>query len=231
VQLRLSPANLHPWRVSPGRARAIQSELAARVRIEPPHGPLRLIAGLDAAFSSDGKYCLAAVVLWDLQTGELIEQRVAQRRLYFPYIPGLLSFREAPSLLAALRKLEQQPHVLLCDGQGIAHPRRLGIASHLGVLCNLPSVGCAKSRLIGSHAEPGPQRGAWAPLYHAGTCLGSVLRTRSHVRPVYVSAGHLLDLPTARKLVLRCALRYRLPEPTHLADRLVSAGKVSSVPT
>lgn len=215
----------HPWRLSPQQAIAVQRRLAARVCVQPPSGPWRFVAGLDAAFSADGRWCLGAVVLWDLEGQGVVEQHIAARRLAFPYVPGLLSFREAPALLAALRKLGRRPDVLMCDGQGIAHPRRLGIAAHLGVICDLPSVGCAKSRLVGEHAPPGLARGCRVELRDRGELIGAVLRTQDSVRPVYVSVGHRCDLPGAVALVLRCATRYRLPEPTRLADRLVAAVK------
>jgi deoxyribonuclease V len=187
------------------------------------------VAGLDAAFSLDGKYCLAAAVLWDLHSRDVVESRLVQRRVTFPYRTGLLSFREAPALLAALRKLQQPPDVLLCDGQGIAHPRRLGIACHIGLFYRLPSIGCAKSRLIGTFSEPGPLRDSRSPLLVAGIPVGYVLRTRSHVRPVYVSPGHLTDLETACAMVLRCTSHYRIPEPTRLADQMVHAARVTGV--
>jgi deoxyribonuclease V len=183
------------------------------------------VAGLDGAFSPDGSRCIAGVVLWDLLEGRVAEQHTATAKLRFPYIPGLLSFREIPAWVAALRKLGRRPDVLMCDGQGIAHPRRFGIASHLGVLCNLPAIGCAKSRLIGAHDAPPARRGGRAPLRHGDEVIGTVLRTQTGVRPVYVSLGHRISLAAAEALVLSCACKYRLPEPTRLADRLVAAAK------
>jgi len=165
-------------------------------------------------------------VLWDLRERRVVERQIATAKLRFPYIPGLLSFREVPAWVAALRKLRQAPDVLMCDGQGIAHPRRFGIASHLGVLCGLPSIGCAKSRLVGAHDEPPARRGGRAPLLDKDEVIGTVLRTQNGIRPVYVSIGHRLDLASAEALVLACALKYRLPEPTRLADRLVAEAKV-----
>ena len=215
----------HSWTLKPRAAMALQRELAARVQVVSPPGELRFIAGLDAAFSADGQQCLAAVVLWDARQQCILEQQTSARRLAFPYIPGLLSFREAPALLAAMRRLRRTPDALMCDGQGLAHPRRLGIASHVGILCGLPTIGCAKSRLCGKHVEPAHQRGSGAPLMDGDEQIGEVLRTQAGVNPVYVSVGHLCDLVTARELVLTCATRYRLPEPTRLADRLVAAAK------
>lgn len=215
----------HPWNLSPAEAVALQRQLAGKVRVGATVAALRLVAGLDAAFSTDGRECLAAVVLWDATEGRVVEQHVARRPLAFPYVPGLLSFREAPVLLAALERLDSTPDVLLCDGQGLAHPRRFGIACHLGVLLDLPSVGCAKSRLTGEHAAPGPKRGSGVPLLDGEEVIGCVLRSRDRVRPLYVSVGHRIDLAGAAALVLGCGRGYRLPEPTRLADRLVASAK------
>jgi deoxyribonuclease V len=219
------PRAPHSWRLSPAAAIRVQRELAGRIATASAPGPFRWIAGLDAAFSPDGRECIAGVVLWDRPTGSVIEQHTARRPLRFPYVPGLLSFREVPALLAALRKLRQRPDVLMCDGQGRAHPRRFGLACHLGLLCGLPSIGCAKSRLIGTHHEPGLRRGSRASLTDRGELIGEVLRTQPGVRPLYVSVGHGLSLEQCRGLVLECATRFRLPEPTRLADRLVARAK------
>lgn len=215
----------HGWNVSPARAIEIQRELAARIRRRPPRGPLRRVAGLDAAFSRDGRSCIAGVVVWDRFSRRVIEQHIARRRLAFPYVPGLLSFREAPALLAALRKLRAAPDALMCDGQGLAHPRRFGLACHIGLIAGLPALGCAKSRLTGDHFQPGRARGARVPLTERGEVIGAVLRTREGVKPVYVSIGHDFDLASAIRLVLQCTAGYRLPEPARLADRLVSEAK------
>ncbi len=204
---------------------ALQRWLASWVRVIPLRQPVRLVAGLDAAFSADGRHCIAGVVLWDACARAVVERRVALRPLRFPYIPGMLSFREAPVIVAALRKLGTRPDALICDGHGLAHPRRCGIACHIGILTGLPTIGCAKSRLIGRHREPGPKRGARAVLMDRGEIVGSVLRTQDGVKPVFVSIGHKVDLRTAERVVLMCATRYRLPEPTRLADELVAAAK------
>jgi deoxyribonuclease V len=219
------PRAPHSWHLTPRQAVALQKKLSQRVQAERGEGELRFVAGLDAAFSGDGKHCIAGVVLWDVVEERVVEQHTAKRRLSFPYIPGLLSFREVPAWMAALRKLRQTPDALMCDGQGLAHPRRFGIACHLGVLCGLAAVGCAKSRLVGTHPEPPEARGGRAPLMDHGQVVGTVLRTQTGIKPVYVSLGHLMDLPTAEELVLRCATRYRLPEPTRLADKLVAQEK------
>jgi deoxyribonuclease V len=219
------PATLHSWTLTPRKAIALQRELALRVQCQPLESTPRWIAGLDAALTVDGRYCLAAVVLWDRQERRVEEQHTARRRLRFPYIPGLLSFREAPALLAALRRLRRTPDVLMCDGQGRAHPRRFGIACHLGVFCDLPAIGCAKTRLTGQHEEPRQPRGSRAPLTADAEVIGEVLRTQTGVKPLFVSVGHRIDLAGARDLVLECAVPHRLPEPTRLADRLVAAAK------
>ncbi|MGC8990146.1 MAG: deoxyribonuclease V [Verrucomicrobiia bacterium] len=215
------PRPPHRWRLSPARAIAVQMRLAGRVVKEWDGRGVRWVAGLDAAFSR--WHCIGAVVLWDLAKGVVEEQHIAVRPLIFPYIPGLLSFREAPALLGALRKLRRTPDVLMCDGQGIAHPRRFGIASHVGVLTGLPSIGCAKSRLTGEYCEPGFCRGDSAPLVDHGEVIGAVVRSRANTKPVYVSIGHLIDLPSAVRTVLAATTVYRLPEPTRLADLLVTA--------
>jgi len=177
---------------------------------------------VDVGFEDDGATARAAVAVLRYPSLELVDHAVARRRVRFPYIPGLLSFREAPAVLAALRRLRVAPDVLLCDGQGIAHPRRLGIASHLGILSGLPSIGVAKTRLIGEHQQVPDRRGAWVPLFDRGECIGAVLRTRAHVKPLYVSIGHRVSLPTAIALVMACVGRFRLPETTRWAHRLAS---------
>lgn len=215
------PRAPHRWKVTPRQAIAIQQRLASEVLHAAPPGPIRLVAGVDAAFSADSKQCLAAVVLWDIDKRQVVEQHTAVRTLTFPYIPGLLSFREAPAVLSALRKLRDEPDAIVCDAQGFAHPRRFGLACHVGVICDRPAIGCAKSVLIGEYREPAIRRGSRAALEHDGERIGTVLRTRTGVKPVFVSVGHLIDLPGAERVVLDCAPRYRLPEPTRLADAAV----------
>ncbi|GBD33036.1 Endonuclease V [bacterium HR33] len=223
--MRLPPSP-HPWTLGVRDAIALQRRLAGEVRSRlPPGAPLRYVAGVDAAFSGDGRTVIAACVLWDLLEGSVVEWRSAVRRVRFPYVPGLLSFREAPAVLAALRKLRAEPDAILCDAHGRAHPRRFGMACHVGLLAGRPTVGCAKSRLVGQHEDPPVARGSWRPLLDGRRVIGSVLRTQEGVRPVYVSVGHLIDLAAARRLVLACAVRYRLPEPSRLADQLVRAIK------
>jgi deoxyribonuclease V len=225
--MKIPPAP-HAWNLSPARAAAVQRRLAGRVQEQPPTRPIRRIAGIDCAFTADR--CLACAVLWDLESGEVVETSEAARPLRFPYVPGLLSFREAPSVLAALRRLRGEPDALMCDGHGRAHPRRFGIACHVGVLCDLPTVGVAKSRLVGTHRTPGLRRGARTALRHEGERIGSVLRTRDDVKPVYVSVGHRIDLATAERITLAAARGRRLPEPTRLADRAVAEFKRRAAP-
>lgn len=209
----------HRWQITPKQAVAVQRRLAGRVRLCPAPVP-RLIVGLDCAFT--GEDILAAAVVWDVRAQSVVEERTLRDRVRFPYVPGLLSFREIPVLLKLLRRLRSDPQGILCDGQGIAHPRRFGLAAHLGVVVGSPTVGCAKSRLCGTHDDPGATRGAHAPLLDGGERIGSVLRTQDNVRPLFVSPGHLVDHASSRRWVLAAGTRYRLPEPTRRADRLVA---------
>ena len=214
----------HPWDVSPAEAVAIQRRLAPLARTGAPVRleDVRTVAGIDASYREVGR---AAVVVLTYPALEVVEQAVATVASVFPYVPGLLSFREGPVVLAALAKLTARPDLLMFDGQGYAHPRRLGLASHIGLLAGLPSIGCAKSRLVGRHDEPGPALGDRAPLVAGGETVGMVLRTKPRTRPLFVSPGYRVDLETAVAVVLRCLRGYRLPEPTRLADRL--AGEAS----
>lgn len=215
----------HNWAITPRQAIVIQKKLSSMISRSGSPVRIRLAAGLDAAFTPDKKGCIGGVVLWDIEERKIVERYTAVRELYFPYIPGLLSFREAPALISALRQLRTVPDLLICDGQGIAHPRRLGIASHIGVITGLPAIGCAKSRLVGDYREPGPKRGDASPLCDKNERVGTVLRTRDRVKPVYVSVGHKIDLDLAVRIILDCTIGYRLPEPTRLADHLVAEHK------
>lgn len=214
---------LHGWDLDAREALALQKELAGRVDVSRPLGPWRTIAAADVSFNRGGETLYAAVVLLEAGSLGLIERVGVAGPARFPYIPGLLSFREAPPLLEAFARLKQTPDVVLCDGQGIAHPRRLGIASHLGLWLGLPTVGCAKSRLCGVHEEPGPQRGDRTPLLDRGEVIGSVVRTKDRVKPLFVSPGHLCDLESAVALVLATSRRYRLPDPARQAHEYVNA--------
>jgi deoxyribonuclease V len=211
---------LHRWAVTPRQAAALQRRLAGRVVLRPPPGHrVRLVAGVDGAYAA-GRVFAAAVVL-RIPGLEEVERAVCSMPIPFPYVPGLLSFREAPAFARALRRLRTAPDLLLVDGQGLAHPRRLGIACHLGLLAGIPTVGVAKSVLVGEFRAPGRAAGSWTPLVHRGETVGAAIRLRDGGRPLLVSPGHLCDLRAARRWVLACAAGHRLPEPTHLADRAV----------
>lgn len=212
----------HRWDLSPAEARALQTDLRTRVRCEPLSGPVQWVAGVDVSVKEGT--CRAAVVLVSLPGLDPAEAVVAERPVSFPYVPGLLAFREGPAVLAALENLVGQPDLLIFDAQGLAHPRRMGLAAHLGVLLDLPAVGCAKSRLCGEHREPGLEQGSWVPLMDGTETIGAVVRTRRRVRPVFVSVGHRIDLQGAVDLVLRCCAGYRLPEPTRWAHRVAGGG-------
>jgi deoxyribonuclease V len=233
---------LHDWVLSYKEAVEIQRRLASLVKFTAIKKKPEIIAGLDCAFSNDGKRIFAAAVVIDLSDFSIIETVMASRKLDFPYIPGLLSFREAPACINAIEKLKSTPDVFLVDGQGIAHPRRLGIACHIGLLIDKPTIGCAKSRLIGTFDEPGKNKGSFSslmdvarpswPCVHglqarAAEQIGAVLRTRKDVKPVFVSVGHKCTLEDAIKTVLDCTTKYRLPEPSRLAHQLVGQVKHS----
>ncbi len=213
----------HSWDVTPAQAREIQQQLRDRVSLADDFGEVRRVAGTDVAFEDHGRVTRGAVVVLSYPELAVIEHAIARLPTRFPYVPGLLSFREIPVLLAAMESLDQPPDLVLCDGQGIAHPRRFGLACHLGVLTGLPAIGVAKSRLVGSHGAVPVAKGRWVPLEDEGEIIGAVVRTRRGVRPVYVSPGHRLSLETAIRYTLGCVTRYRLPETTRWADRF--AGK------
>ena len=194
-----------------------------RLRIEPLARSVHRVAGTDVAYSRASHRMYAAVVLVRLPSLEVIETAEWYGRASFPYIPGLLTFREVPPLLEAFRQLRTEPDALLFDGQGLAHPRHFGLACHGGLLFEMPSVGCAKSRLVGEHGRVGAERGLTAALTHQGRTVGAVLRTRRGIKPVYVSPGHLVDVPSAVSLVLACTGRFRIPEPIRLAHHATTA--------
>lgn len=214
-----------PWRNQAAAARALQEQLRHQVIRHDELGPVRRVAGLDVGFEAGGTLTRAAVVVLSFPELHPLDQAVARQPTTFPYIPGLLSFREVPALLAALADLSVPPDLLLCDGQGLAHPRRCGLACHLGVLTGLPSIGVAKSRLIGSPDPLGPNKGDYAWLWDQGEIIGAVVRTRRSVQPLYVSLGHKISLDTAIRFVLACTTRYRLPETTRRAHHLASEAK------
>lgn len=221
----LVPVRRHVWSLSPAEARTLQERHAAEVIARDGFGPIRLVAGLDIGFEDQGRMTRAAVVVLRLPTLELVESALARRPTDYPYVPGLLSFREIPTALEALAALRATPDLLVCDGQGRAHPRRFGLASHLGWLLDHPSIGIAKSRLVGEAEAPGEARGAWRPLLHRDEVIGAVLRTRAGVQPVYVSIGHRVDLTSAIDLALGLTPRFRLPETTRAAHRLASPAR------
>jgi len=215
---------LHRWAVDYREAAAIQRRLAERVVEGPPLEAARLVAAADVSAGRAGEWIAAAVVVWDLEARAVVEVRCAALRAAWPYVPGMLSFREAPVVLEALRQVRTRPDVLLCDGQGRAHPRRLGLACHVGLAVDVPTVGCAKSLLVGRPARPlGLGRGSRAGLMDGRDRVGTVLRTRAGVKPVYVSVGNGIDLASAERWVLAAALRYRLPEPSRRAHQEVTA--------
>ena len=208
---------LHSWDLSTAEAAALQERLRSRVLDGPSPRPLRTVAGADVSYDRSSPYLHAAVVVLDARSLEVVEVGRARGRARFPYVPGFLSFREVPPLLEAWSKLSTRPDVLVCDGQGLAHPRRFGLACHLGLLTDVPTFGCAKTRLVGVHREPGPRRGHRARLVDRGETVGTVLRTRERVKPVYVSVGHRIGLDAARRLTLRLCRGFRLPEPIRAA--------------
>jgi deoxyribonuclease V len=221
--------DLHPWRVSPAEAIAIQGRLAPQVLAEGGPQEVRYVAGADIALGEvNGR---GAVVLLSYPDLRVIERHVVDEPVAFPYVPGLLAFREVPVLARAFEKLERAPDLLLVDGQGLAHPRRFGIACHLGLLLDVPTIGVAKSRLVGRHDEPLPEAGARTELRDGPDLIGLVLRTRDRVSPVYVSVGHRIGLQEAAGWVLRLCRGYRLPEPTRLADQLSKGREPQPAPS
>jgi deoxyribonuclease V len=208
---------LHSLDLSPPEARRLQEELASRVAAGPALDLSRVghVAGADVSTQGDMAY--ATVVVLEFPGLSLVEVQGFEAPLRFPYVPGLLSFREMPSLAGALRKVETEVDALILDAQGLAHPRRIGLASHLGIFLDVPTVGCAKSRLVGSFEEPGRERGSAADLVHRGEVVGRVVRTRDRVSPVYVSVGNGIDLKSSVELVLACCTKYRLPDSTRQA--------------
>jgi deoxyribonuclease V len=231
--------NLHDWDLSYAEARELQRRLAGEVEFTRLKEEPRVIAGLDCAFGGGGKQIFAAAVVLKVVGSrrgasgglesfvfEHIETVTAEQETRFPYIPGLLSFREAPVCLEAVGKLRRQPDLFMIDGQGVAHPRRLGLAAHLGLFFDRPTIGCAKSRLIGTYNEPGSKKGAYSLLYDGRDVIGAVVRTRARVKPIFVSVGHKCRLEDAIRIALACTTRYRIPEPTRLAHQAVSRLKL-----
>lgn len=216
------PLELLAWDGDVARARQLQHELASRVRLDDDAPPPRVVAGVDVGVEDAGAITRAAAVLLDAATMQPLAEVVARLPTRMPYIPGLLSFRELPAVLQALAQLPEVPELILVDGHGVAHPRGLGIAAHLGVVTDLPTIGVAKKILVGSHDVVGPQRGDRAPLMHRGNMIGTALRSKDGIQPLIVSPGHRVSHATAVERVLACGRGYKLPEPTRLADRLAS---------
>ena len=212
----------HEWVLTAEAAIEIQQTLRTEVITRDRFGVVNYVAGVDVGFEAEGTITRAAVAVLSYPELQLCDQAIARRPTTFPYIPGFLSFREVPAVLDALEKVKIVPDLLLCDGQGIAHPRRFGIACHLGVLTHLPAIGVAKSRLIGKHAEVSEKRGTWEPLYDRGEAIGAVLKTRPNTNPLYISLGHRISLETAIAYVMGCTTKYRLPETTRFAHKLAS---------
>lgn len=213
-------ADLITWPGSVASAKLIQQELAAHVKLIPMQNPVKYIAGVDVAFPNKGKVTRAAVVVISFPSLDLIEQIVYEAPTVMPYIPGVLSFREGGAILSALEQLKTLPDVLMFDGQGIAHPLGLGVASHIGVILNVPTIGIAKSCLVGTFGEPGVNKGSISELVINNKKCGYVVRSRDKVKPIFVSPGHLITKEQALQLALQCVTKYRLPEPTRLADKL-----------
>lgn len=207
--------------LTPKQAMALQSELAARVSLDDALPDVERVAGIDVGFDGPDT-ARAAVVVLRLRDLRPLDYALASEPVRFPYVPGLLSFRECPVILRALECLREPPDLLLCDGQGIAHPRGLGVASHLGLETGLPAIGVAKSRLVGEHGPVPEEKGGWTPLGYQGREIGAVLRTRAGVKPLFISPGHRISLPTAIDYVMACVTRYRLPETTRWADGIAS---------
>ncbi len=210
----------HPWDLSVADAKALQPQLAEKVIAETTFNPetVQTVAGVDVGFREG--MARAAVVVLSFPELEPMDYALGESPVAFPYVPGLLTFREGPSILKALERLTIWPDIFVFDGHGVAHPRRIGLAAHMGVILDHPSIGCAKSRLTGTHEEPGEALGDWVPLWDEGETIGAVVRSRAKVKPLYISVGHRVDLLTAVHLVLKCVRRYRLPETTRYAHKV-----------
>lgn len=208
------------WPKDITEARKIQETLKDKVKIVPLKKNPRFIAGVDAAFSKDGNKVIGVACLYKYPEIIIIEDSFAIAEASFPYMPGFLSFREGEAIIEATKGLKTRPDLILFDGQGIAHPIGIGIATHIGILLDIPSIGCAKSRLVGEYKEPGQNRGEWSPLRYNSKLIGAVLRTKDDVRPLFVSPGHMIDLECSIRIVLECIIKYRIPEPLRRADHI-----------
>ncbi|MCX2783446.1 deoxyribonuclease V [Microbulbifer thermotolerans] len=217
----MNPKINHSWNLTELQARHLQQELAAKVTREDQFEEIQRVAGVDVAYDKHSDQLVAAVVVLDANTLEIVETVTADDHAQFPYIPGLFSFRELPPLIKAFAKLNHSPDLIVCDGQGYAHPRRFGLACHLGVVFDIPTIGCGKTKLLGEYQAPDTKRGATAPLIDNGEVIGNALRTQTGINPIYVSIGHRISLETACKWILNLSPKYRLPETTRQADHLV----------
>ena len=215
----------HLWPLTIEEAIAIQQQLRLEITTEDNFGTVEYVAGVDVGFKDGGETTQAAVAVLSFPDLQLKAQAIARRPTTFPYVPGFLSFREIPAVLDALEKVAIAPDLILCDGHGIAHPRRFGIACHLGLLVDVPTIGVGKSLFVGKHDDVPEERGTWQPLVHRGETIGAVLRTRIGVKPIYISSGNRISLATALEYVMRCTPKYRLPETTRWADKLASEKK------
>ena len=213
----------HPWVKTVAEAKVIQEQLKDKVITHDCLGKVKYVAGVDIGFEDNYAISKAAVAVLSFPELELVEKAIARIPTAFPYVPGYLSFREIPAILKAMPQLNITPDLILCDGQGLAHPRRLGLACHLGVLVDLPTIGVAKSLFIGKHETVPVTKGSWKPLLDNGETIGAVLRSRTNVKPIYVSVGHKISLNTALDYVMNCLTKYRLPETTRWADKLASS--------
>lgn len=221
--------HLHDWNLSFPEAAELQRHLAANLDLCSFKRPLQTVAGIDCAFSRDKQYIFACIVVVQFGSFDIIETAHAIEKVTFPYVPGFLSFREAPACVAAAEKLRINPDCIIVDGQGVAHPRKLGLAAHLGLFWDIPTIGCAKSRLIGRFTEPALKKGSQTPLKYKDKIIGAVLRTRTNVKPVFVSPGNKCLLEDAVRITLDCSVKYRLPEPTRLAHNIVNQIKSSNL--
>lgn len=224
----MEPNIIHSWELDETDALLIQQHLASKVIKTDQLNVIKYVAGVDVAYDKKSDKLFAAVVVLDADSLDIAEIAIAEDIVQFPYIPGLFSFREIPPIVKALKKLNISPDLIVCDGQGIAHPRRFGLASHFGVLFNMPTIGCGKTRLIGEAEEPGKKKGDYAPLLDNGEVIGNVLRTQDNVKPIYVSIGHCISLSTACDWILKLSPHYRLPETTRQADQIVRRALTSS---
>jgi deoxyribonuclease V len=217
----VEPVEQHRWNISEMEAIEIQQELARKVIKEDSFDHIRYVAGVDVAYSKTNDNLIAAVVILEPYTLKLVESVVIEETVQFPYIPGLFSFRELPPIIKAFEKIKTIPQLIICDGQGLAHPRRFGLACHLGILYDIPTIGCGKTKLLGNYEEPEQHRGAQSPLIDNCEIIGSVLRTQKNINPIFVSIGHRISLATACHWMLKLSPKYRLPETTRQADQIV----------